>query len=93
MRFMMTYAIPSDAWEAAVERFLETGGVAVDGMTIVDRWHSVAGRNGFILIETDDPTAIYQFAAEWSDVLDHSITPVLDDDEAAAVLSAMADDS
>ncbi len=93
MRFMMTYSVPSDAWETAVERFLDTGGTASEGMTIVDRWHAAAGRHGFILIETEEPTAIYQFAAEWSDVVDHTITPVLSDDEAAAVLSTLADDS
>jgi len=92
MRFMMTYSIPSDAWETAVERFLDNGGVAPDGVTMVDRWHAAAGRHGFILLETDDATAIYQFAAEWSDVCDLTVTPVLDDDEAAAVLAARADD-
>ena len=59
---------------------------------MVDRWHAAAGRHGFILLETDDPTAIYQFAAEWSDVCDLAVTPVLDDDEAAAVLALRADD-
>ncbi|HJO04448.1 MAG TPA: DUF3303 family protein [Acidobacteriota bacterium] len=92
MRFMMTYAVPSDAWETAVERFLDSGGLPPEGVTMVDRWHAAAGRHGFILLETDDPTAIYQFAVEWSDVVDHTITPVLDDDEVAAVLSARAED-
>ena len=90
MRFMMTYSVPSDAWETAVERFLDNGHGAPDGLTILDRWHAAAGRHGFILL--DEPTAIYHFSAEWADVLDHVVTPVLNDDEVSAVLAARADD-
>jgi len=88
MKFMMTYNIYNESWHKAISRFLETGGPAPEGLKLVGRWHSAAGRNGFLLLEGDDVTAIYRFAAEWHDVCDLVVTPVLEDEAAAAVLSS-----
>jgi len=86
MRFMMTYQIDGESWDKAVSRFLETGAPAPTGVTLAGRWHSAAGRNGFLLLEANDASAIYRFAAEWHDLCDLSLTPVISDEEAAAVL-------
>lgn len=89
MTFVMTYAIRDELMDKAVARFLETGGPAPAGVKMVDRWHAAAGRHGFLLLEGDDATAIYRFAAEWHDVCDLKVTPVLTDEQAAAVLKSM----
>ena len=88
MKFMMTYDIHNESWHAAVSRFLETGGLPQEGLKLVGRWHSAAGRNGFLLLEGDDVSAIYRYAAEWHDFCDLVVTPVLEDEAAAAVLSS-----
>ena len=53
------------------------------------RWHAASGRHGFLLLEGDDANAVYRFAAEWSDVCDLAVTPVLTDEQAAAVLKSL----
>jgi len=55
----------------------------------VGRWHAASGRHGFLLLEGDDANAVYRFAAEWSDVCDLAVTPVLTDEQAAAVLKSL----
>ena len=89
MKFMMTYQIHTDGWDKAVSRFLETQAPAPPGVNLAGRWHAAAGRNGFLLLESDDPGAIYRFAAEWHDVCDLTVTPVIDDETAGSVLSSM----
>jgi hypothetical protein len=89
MRFMMTYKIKSENWGKAISRFLETGAPAPTGTKLVNRWHAAAGGHGFMLLEGTDINPIYQFAAEWGDLCDISITPVLEDKEAASVLTNM----
>jgi hypothetical protein len=56
---------------------------------VAGRWHAAAGRHGFLLLEGDDANAVYRFAAEWSDVCDLAVTPVLTDEQAAAVLKSL----
>ncbi len=90
MKFLMTYSISEQAWEKAVARFLETGGTTPDGVTLVERLHAAAGRNGVVILESDDATAIYRYAREWSDVCDLTVIPVVNDEQAAAILSDMA---
>lgn len=88
MKFVMTYRILNESWDKAVSRFLETGGPAPEGLTMLGRWHAAAGPTGFILLETDDVASIYRFASDWHDVCELSVTPVIDDEGAAAVLSS-----
>jgi len=87
MKFMMTYQIKGQDWGKAISRFLETGAPAPAGAKLAGRWHSSAGRYGFILIESEDPGAIYRFASEWADLCEFTINPVIEDQEAGAVLS------
>jgi len=86
---MMTYQISTADNDTAIARFLETGGGPGDGVTMLGRWHAAAGRFGFVLLEGDDVTAIYRYANEWHDVCDLDVTPVVDDEEAGAVLQGM----
>jgi len=89
LKFMMTYQISAADNEAATAQFMETGGGPPEGVTMLARWHAVAGRFGFVLLEGDDATAIYRFASEWHDTCDFDVTPVVDDAEAGAVLQSM----
>jgi hypothetical protein len=89
MKFVMTYSIPNGAWDKAVSRFLDTKAPAPEGVELLGRWHAAAGRNGFLLLEGEDVSAIYRFGAQWHDVCDLTVTPVVDDDEAGAVLASV----
>ena len=89
MKFVMTYNIHIESWDKAVSRFLETQAPAPAGVKLLGRWHAAAGRNGFLLLESEDVAAIYRFAAEWHDACDLSVTPVIEDEGAGAVLASM----
>jgi len=89
MQYMMTYQISNADWDDAVARFLEGGGQPPEGVTLVNRWHAAAGRYGFLLLDSDDPEALYRFAGMWHDLCDLDVTPVLEDEAAATVLQSL----
>ncbi len=89
MKFVMTYEINRASWDKAVDQFLEGGGLPPAGVTMLGRWHAAAGRNGYIVLESDDQAAIYRWASEWHAYCNFDVTPVVEDEEAAAVLQSM----
>jgi len=89
MKFMMTYAFGSDVTEGTVDRFLSTGAPAPEGVTLLGRWHAAAGRCGFLLLESDDASALFRYSAEWRDLLDLELYPVVDDEMAGQVLGSL----
>jgi len=84
MKCMVTWKIAPAHMAPAVARFLETGGAAPKGVKMLGRWHGPG--LGFALAECKDSKAIYEWMAEWSDQLDFTVHPVVEDREAAAVL-------
>jgi len=87
MKFMLTWNLPHGTYKEAVNRFLSTGAPLPAGVKSLGRWHSVDERIGFHLVETSDGVALMQHAAEWKDLLDISVCPVLDDAEAGEAVS------
>lgn len=51
---------------------------------MLGRWHSA--QSGFVLAETNDAKAIYEWTGRWSDLLKFVVTPVMEDAEAAEVM-------
>lgn len=68
--------------EKAVHKFLSTGAPMPEGMTQVARYHAPGSGNGWLVVETDDPTKLYIHATEWGELLTWKTTPVLEDKEA-----------
>ena len=91
MKFMMTYQISTADWEDAVTRFLAGTERVPEGLTLVNRWHAAAGRYGYLLLEGDDPALIYEYSGQWHDLCDIDVTPVIEDEAAAAVLQGLRD--
>jgi hypothetical protein len=42
-----------------------------------------------MLAETDDPKALFRYVSEWASLIDFEIEPVVTDEEAASVLTAL----
>lgn len=89
MKFMVTWSIPPAGYREAVSRFLATGAVPPAGVKSLGRYHAVDISSGFHLVEADDPTTLYEHAAQWGDVLTMRIVPVLEDEALATVLSKL----
>ena len=86
MKYMVTWSSAPEHYKAATSRFLQTGGGPPPGVRMIGRWHGAG--SGVVIAESDDLKAIYRWTAEWSDVLSFTVTPVLEDAEAAEVFKA-----
>ena len=84
MLYMMEWALKSDSYDKAHNRFLEEAAPMPEGATLLGRWHAPGSVKGWILVETDKPETIYVHAAEWGDVLGWETTPVFTDEQAGA---------
>jgi Protein of unknown function (DUF3303) len=57
------------------------------GAKLLGRWHNADGSGGFSLVETDNPSALYENSAVWTDVLEIHSHSVVDDAEVAPLLA------
>jgi hypothetical protein len=86
MTFMITFSLPIDTIEERTSRFLETGGPPPAGVEMVGRWHAVSAARGWVLAKTNDSKALFRWIRSWADLMEFEIEPVLDDQEAAALM-------
>jgi hypothetical protein len=84
MKFMITWKASPANYKAAVERFLKTGAPAPKGLKTIGRWHTAGSSRGFHLVEDSD-TGLAEINAEWADLLDLEVVPVVEDDVAGEV--------
>ena len=87
MKMMSTYSIRPGCHAEAIKRFLAGKATPPAGMTILGRWHKTDGSGGYTLSESDDPAALFEFSASWSDVLENHSNIVIEDAEAGPVLA------
>jgi Domain of unknown function (DUF3303) len=86
MHFILTFTVPPATRNAAMARFLETGGQPPPGVRLLGRWTQLDLCGGFVVLESEDPHALAAFAHEWSDVMELTIAPVLEDQALSEVL-------
>ena len=87
MKVMAEWSAQSGQFEEAVNLFLAGNGTPPEGLKMLGRWHSVDLGSGWVLFETDDATLIYRNSVKWSDVLDIRVSIVVEDTEAAPILT------
>ena len=63
-------------------RFRERGRLAPDGLSYVASWVDEKLERCFQLMETDDATLINQWIANWRDLADFEVYPVITSQEA-----------
>jgi len=88
MKFVVAYSFKPEHRPAVVARFLETGGEPPEGVTMLARWHGATGNKGWTIAEADDVEAVATWCHRWADLLTFHIEPVMDDEQAARVLSS-----
>jgi hypothetical protein len=82
MKIMLVWKTVPGKYKSAIEEFLRGGGPVPPGAKSVGRWHTPGSTMGWHLLE-GDLTAAAQHVAEWGDLLDIQIYPVIEDAEAA----------
>jgi hypothetical protein len=65
------------------ERAAERGRLLPDGLVFVDSWIDESLERCFQLMETDDPALFDEWIANWRDLGEFEIVPVVDSSEAA----------
>jgi hypothetical protein len=88
MKFMITWKASPANYKAAVERFLKTGAPAPSGMKTIGRWHTAGSGRGFHLVEGSD-AALAELNAEWADLLDLEVVPVVEDGVASEIATKL----
>jgi hypothetical protein len=88
MKFMMTFEWKPDTVtrSEAIARFRKTGGLPPKGAKLLGRWTRADFSGGFDLLESDDAQALAEFSLLWSDLMQLTIVPVLEDAALAEVL-------
>jgi hypothetical protein len=66
------------------ERARDRGRMLPDGLTYLDSWVEPGLGRCFQLMETDDPALFERWTAQWDDLAEFEIVPVLSSAEAAA---------
>ena len=83
MKYMVKWTVPPERYKAALKRFLKTGGTTPKGLKSLGRWHVPGSMTGWHLVEGSD-AALAENSANWADLLEIEVTPVVEDDVAAA---------
>lgn len=89
MKFISEWTLRPETRNAAIDRFLKTGGMPPAGVQLLGRWHKADQSGGYTLSEADNATAILEYSAQWTDLIDIRVHPVVDDQDAAAVISKL----
>lgn len=92
MKFMVTFSWQPDAHNRAegIARFKKLGDKAPAGAKFIGRLTRADLSGGFVLLETEDPKALAEFAYTWSDLMELSIVPVLEDQGLSEVFQGNA---
>ena len=64
-------------------RFRERGRLAPQGLTYLSSWVDSRLERCYQLMETDDPRLLDDWIAQWSDIVDFEVYPVITSAEAA----------
>jgi len=87
MKYMISWKITPGHHKPAGEAFLNAGAPMPKGLSLIGRWHAPGSGYGWAGVEGKDPTALALHAAEWANLLELQITPVIEDADAAKALS------
>lgn len=88
MLFIVTWTARPEHRNAALERFLNTGGTPPAGVKLVGRWHAVGPIVGFAVAEANDLALIQKWALDWSDLLSMDAYPAMTDEQVGPSIAA-----
>jgi hypothetical protein len=88
MKFILSFSWKPNTKtrDEGIARFRKTGGQPPAGVKLLGRWTRADFSGGFDLLESDDSRALAEFALMWSDLMEITIVPVLEDQELSEVL-------
>lgn len=92
MRYMVVERFKEGRVAEVYQRFAARGRLMPDGLRFIESWISADVRVCYQLMETDDAALLKQWTANWADLVDFEINPIITSEEARArVLGASGD--
>ncbi len=91
MLFMLIETFRNHDAKAIYRRFRDKRRMTPDALSFIDRWVSADLDRCFQVMECDDVAVLQRWTAEWSDLIDFEIVPVLPGAETAAALAGVLD--
>lgn len=88
MKFIVQWKGEPATQQAAIERFMKTGGQPPDNVTMLGRWHAAGEFRGVAIVEATDATAVAAMTVQWGDIFSFTTAAALTDEELGAVLAA-----
>ena len=87
MLFMIIERFRNQDAKAVYARFREHGRLAPEGLAYVGSWVEASLDRCFQLMECDDVALLQRWVAQWSDLVEFEIIPVVPGKETAAALA------
>ncbi len=89
MLFMVIERFRGGDAAAVYRRFRERGRMAPDGLRYVDSWVETGFDRCFQLMECEDPRLLEQWTANWQDLVEFEIVPVVTSRQAAEAIAPL----
>jgi hypothetical protein len=86
MLFMVIENFRAQDAKSVYRRYKERGRLMPDGITYVSSWVQADLRRCFQIVECGDVTLLQRWVAEWRDLAEFEIVPVVTGQETAAAL-------
>jgi hypothetical protein len=90
MLFMVIERFRNQNAKAVYSRFREKGRLMPDGIGFVSSWVTADLGRCFQIMDCEDITLLQRWTAEWSDLIEFEIVPVVPGKDTAAALSPQA---
>ena len=87
MLFMIVETFKNSDPLPVYRRFRDRGRMAPDGLRYVASWVDDQFERCFQIMETTEPPLLDQWIAQWSDLVEFEVYPVLTSQEAAATIA------
>lgn len=89
MLYMIVESFRNHDAAPVYQRFREQGRLAPDGLIYVSSWVDTQLQRCFQVMETDDRNLLDQWMANWADLVDFEVIPVMTSAEAASKASEL----
>lgn len=89
MLFLISWSSRPELRQAAIDRFLQSGGRPPESVKMLGRWHSIGPISGFAIAESNDATALQRWVLDWNDVLQMEVHPAITDEQLGATLAGL----
>jgi hypothetical protein len=90
MLFMVIETFRDHNAEAVYRRFREQGRMLPDGVTFINSWVTTDLSRCFQLMESGDVAMLQQWIAQWSDLIEFEIVPIVEGKEIAGAFARKA---